>query len=120
MSEAKTYTGSCHCGNVRYEAELDLSQPVISCNCSICGRTGSLLTFVGANQFKLLSGEESLTDYQFNHHVIHHVFCKVCGIKSFARGKNPDGGDMVAINTRCLEDVDVTKLKQHAYDGKSK
>jgi len=52
----------------------------------MCGRAGTLLTFVPATQFNLLSGEPALTDYQFNRHAIHHLFCKVCGIKSFARG----------------------------------
>ena len=120
MSETKTYTGSCHCGNVKYEVELDLTQPVISCNCSICNRSGSLLTFTGASQFKLLSGEDSLKDYLFNKHAIHHLFCTNCGIKSFARGKRPDGGDMVAINTRCLEGVDVSTLKVQQFDGKNR
>ena len=87
MSAIETYTGGCHCGKVRYEVKLDLTKPVISCNCSMCGRSGTLLTFVPADQFTLKSGEEDLTDYQFNKHVIHHVFCRVCGIKSFARGR---------------------------------
>jgi len=120
MSETKTYSGGCHCGAVRYEVELDLAKPVISCNCSMCGRVGSLLTFVPAANFTLLQGEDSLTDYQFNKHVIHHVFCKTCGIKSFARGKGRDGGDTVAINTRCLDGVELDKLNLTAYDGKSK
>ena len=115
-----THTGSCHCGAVRYEAALDLEKPVISCNCSMCGRVGSLLTFVPEGDFKLLSGEDSLTDYQFNRHVIHHLFCKKCGVKSFARGKRPDGSPMVAINARCLEGVDVAALKVMPYEGKDK
>ena len=118
MSEA-SYTGGCHCGKVQYQVTLDLSQPVLSCNCSMCGRSGTLLGFVPASQFELKSGEDSLTEYLFNKHVIHHVFCKVCGIKSFARGAKPDGTQMVAINVRCLQDVDVAKLNVKAVDGKS-
>lgn len=118
MSE-QTYQGSCHCGNVRFEVPLDLSKPVIGCNCSMCGRSGWLLQFVGASQFKLLKGEESLGDYQFNKNVIHHLFCKNCGIKPFGRGKNQDGSDMVAVNTRCLEGVEASTLTVHAYDGKN-
>ena len=120
MSEPKTHAGGCHCGRVRYEAKLDLSKPVLSCNCSMCGRTGTLLMFIPATQFTLKSGEDSLTDYQFNHQVIHHLFCKVCGIKSFARGTSPDGSATVAINTRCLDDVDLDKLNIQKFDGKSR
>ena len=119
MSDPKTYVGGCQCGKVRYEVKLDLGKPVTSCNCSMCGRSGTLLTFVPATQFKLLSGEESLTDYLFNHHAIHHLFCKVCGIKSFARGAGKDG-PTVAINARCLDGVEVADLNIHNFDGRSR
>ena len=115
-----TYTGGCQCGRVRYEAKLDLEKPVMSCNCSMCGRSGTLLTFIPAAQFKLLSGEDALSDYQFNKHVIHHKFCNNCGIKSFALGKGKDDADMIAINARCLDDVDVDKLHVNKFDGKSR
>ena len=119
MGEAKTYGGGCHCGKVRYQVTADLSSPVIACNCSMCGRSGTMLTFVPAGQFKLLSGEESLTSYKFNKGIIDHLFCKVCGIKSFARGKARDGSDTAAINTRCLDDVDLKALQVQDYDGRS-
>lgn len=118
MSENKTYQGSCHCGAVRYEVTMDL-QNAVACNCSMCGRSGTLLAFVGVDQFKLLSGADSLTDYQFNKHVIHHTFCKVCGIKPFASGVDLKGNETRAINVRCLADVDVDKLPIHHYDGKN-
>jgi hypothetical protein len=120
MGNSTKHSGGCHCGKVRYEVELDLESPVISCNCSMCGRTGTLLSFVPASQFKLLSGEDSLTDYQFNKHLIHHLFCKVCGIKSFSRGTSRDGSPTVAINTRCLDGVDIGQLKITQFDGKSR
>jgi hypothetical protein len=119
MGDLQTYSGGCQCGKVRYQVELDLGAPVTACNCSMCGRAGTLLTFVPAKQFQLLSGEESLTDYQFNRHAIHHLFCKVCGIKSFARGSGKDG-PTVAINARCLEGVEVTDLKINPFDGRSR
>jgi hypothetical protein len=113
------YKGSCHCGAVAYEVELELGK-VIACNCSMCGKSGTLLAFVPVDKFELKSGEDSLTDYTFNKHAIIHNFCKKCGIKSFARGKKPDGTAMVAINARCLEGVDVFKLDVQQYDGASK
>jgi hypothetical protein len=120
MSESKTYRGSCHCGNVKYDVELDLSGPMLACNCSMCGRTGSLMTFVPADKFKLVSGEESLSDYQFNKKQIHHLFCSNCGVRSFARGVGPGGAAMCMINARCLEGVDPLSLEVKAYDGKSR
>src|SRR3954462_15012180 len=96
------YAGSCHCGAVTYNVELELGQ-VIACNCSMCSRSGTLLTFVDPEHFTLLTGEDQLGSYLFNRNVITHPFCKTCGIKPFARGKKGDGSPVVAINARCLE-----------------
>src|SRR5262245_50815144 len=116
--ETKKHVGSCHCGKVRYEVTTDLAK-VMSCNCSICSRKGHLLTFVTPENFNLLPGEDALTDYQFNKHVIHHLCCATCGVGPFARGKRRDGSPMVAINVRCLEDVDLGSLTITPVDGKS-
>ena len=118
MPAAKTYSGGCHCGKVRYEATTDLAQ-VLSCNCSICTKRGLLLTFVPQQQFKLLSGGDALTDYQFASKNIHHLFCLDCGVQSFARGTRPDGSPMVAVNVRCLDGVDLSSLPLTPFDGKS-
>ncbi|MEO6771612.1 MAG: GFA family protein [Kofleriaceae bacterium] len=112
------YNGSCHCGAVKYAVELELGK-VIACNCSMCGKSGTLLAFVPVDKFELTAGEDALTDYTFNKHVIIHNFCKTCGIKSFARGKKPDGTPMIAINARCLDGVDVFALDVQQYDGKA-
>lgn len=120
MSNEQSYTGSCHCGLVRYEVKLDLSKPVLSCNCSMCARAGTLLAFVGPDAFVQQSGQNALSTYKFNHHVIDHLFCSTCGIKAFARGTTPDGKAMVAINVRCLEGVDLDALNVTKVDGKSR
>lgn len=119
MTEKKTYTGSCHCGAVRYEVDAAIDG-AIACNCSMCGRSGTLLAFVPAGDFRLLSGADQLTSYHFNTHNIDHVFCKVCGIKSFAKGKGRDGSDTRAINMRCVDGVDLNALKITQFDGKSR
>ena len=118
MPESKTYSGGCHCGKVRFEITTELGK-VVACNCSICSKKGTLLTFVGASQFKMVSGEEALTDYQFNKMRVHHLFCSTCGVQSFGRGKAPNGEDMVAVNARCLDGVDPGSLEAQAFDGKS-
>jgi hypothetical protein len=61
----KAYTGGCQCGKVRYEAQADIGE-VITCNCSRCRKVGSLLSAVAMSDFKLLSGEADMTEYQFN------------------------------------------------------
>jgi hypothetical protein len=114
----KQHTGGCHCGQVRYEVTLDLDN-LVTCNCSICTKTGAILSGVPADQFKLNSGQDMLSDYTFNKHVIHHHFCPDCGIRSFSRGKGPDGSEMVAVNVRCLDKIDVDALKPMKFDGRS-
>ena len=118
MPELAKYRGGCHCGRVRYEVETNLA-PVMSCNCSICQKRGALLTFVPAAQFTLLSGEDDLTDYQFNKKIVHHLFCSHCGVASFARGTGPDGLEMIAVNVRCLDGVEIEGLKLTPFDGKN-
>jgi hypothetical protein len=118
MTEQKNYFGSCHCGKVRYEVSMALST-VMECNCSNCSRLGYLLTFVPENQFKLLQGADDLADYTFNRHNIHHVFCKNCGVHSFARGTDGKGNATAAINARCLDGVDLSKLQVKKVDGRS-
>src|SRR4051794_38352630 len=98
LSEEKTYQGGCHCGRVRYETQLALGV-VTECNCSMCSKRAWLLTWAPPEKFKLLSGEDSLTDYQFNKHNIHHLFCKVCGVSSFTWGTGKNG-KQYSINVR--------------------
>ncbi len=117
MAEA-TYEGGCHCGAVRYRVRASFEDAVV-CNCSICSRTGTLLAFAPAAQFELLAGAEALTDYQFGKKRIHHLFCRRCGVRSFARGTGRDGGPMVAVNVRCLDGVDLAQVPTRQYDGRS-
>ncbi|MFO0745491.1 MAG: GFA family protein [Myxococcota bacterium] len=118
MGEVKTYTGGCHCGKVRFEVDLALDG-VASCNCSICSKRGWLLAFTPAEHFRLLSGADAVTVYQFNRHIVRHQFCATCGTAAFGDGKGPNGVSMVSINARCLDDVDLSALPVKHYDGRS-
>lgn len=113
-----TYTGGCHCGKVRYEVDTELAS-VISCNCSHCAMKGLLLTFVPRDSLRLLSGEETLAEYRFNKKVIEHLFCKECGVESFAYGQDQEGNRMAAINVRCLDGVNVEEVAASSFDGRS-
>jgi hypothetical protein len=116
MSEARNYTGGCHCGAVRYAVKIALDKPMV-CNCSICSKAGWRLAFAPASDFALLSGADALQDYQFAKKNLHHPFCKTCGVRAFSRGPGPDGSESVAINVRCLDGVDAEALEVVHYDG---
>ncbi|MFL6798479.1 MAG: GFA family protein [Xanthobacteraceae bacterium] len=115
---SKTYSGGCHCGEVRFEVTTDLDK-VIACNCSICQKRGALWTFVAPEQFALRAGSEDLKDYQFGKKLIHHLFCAQCGVGAFSRGTAPDGKEAVAVNVRCLDNMDIGSLQLMPFDGRS-
>ena len=113
-----TYTGSCHCGNIKFEVEGTLEQ-VIDCNCSICQRRGALHWFIARDQMKLLTPESNLSTYTFNKHLIRHRFCAQCGCAPYGEGVNPKtGAATAAINVRCLENVNLSSLKIMPFDGR--
>lgn len=113
------YRGSCHCGKVAFEVEGEI-EGVISCNCSICQRKGSLMWFVARDKLRLLTPEEDTRAYTFNRHVIQHRFCPECGIHPYGEGVDPQGNRMAAVNVRCLEDIDLDALQVKRYDGRAK
>ena len=118
MAGAKTYTGGCHCGEVRFEVTADLGS-VVSCNCSICQKRGALWTFVPPEQFALRAGADDVKDYQFGKKTIHHFFCPQCGVGAFSRGTSETGQETIAVNVRCLDDLDVSTLAPSPFDGRS-
>lgn len=102
------HTGGCHCGRVRFEVLAPTAIRVTECNCSICSKSGYLHLIVPADRFTLLSGREVLTSYSFNTGTAKHLFCSVCGIKSFyVPRSHPDG---FSVNARCLDEGTVEDM----------
>jgi hypothetical protein len=100
-----TYQGSCHCGAVRFEADLDLAQPTFRCNCSICRRTRFWAAVAKPEQFRVLQGEGELVKYLFNTQRNEHWFCRHCGVRAYGVGTDTPIGPMIGVNVGCLEGV---------------
>lgn len=112
-----SYHGSCHCGNVSFDVEGTFEKGM-ECNCSHCSRKGYLLWFVPRSSLSISDTQHPLVTYTFNKHVIKHQFCPKCGCAPFGFG-NHGGTEMAAVNIRCLENIDLTKVEREYVDGKS-
>jgi hypothetical protein len=110
-----TYTGSCHCGRIRFEVEGEIG-PVTVCNCSICARTGYLHWRVEPARLRLLTKPDDWTTYRFGTEVAENRFCPTCGVSPFRVPRSDP--DHVTVNARCLEGVDADALVRVAFDGR--
>jgi len=107
----QSYPGSCHCGNVRFEVDLDLAAGGGKCNCSICSKTRNWSASVKPEAFRQLSGDDAMVDYQFGSNSMHWPFCRVCGVRPYAHGDIPEmGGKFYTVQLACLDGVPAQVL----------
>jgi hypothetical protein len=116
----QTYRGSCHCGAVRFEVQLDLAEPTFRCNCSICRRTRFWAAVAKQEDFRLLEGEAELHKYRFHTGNNHHFFCRHCGVRPFGVGNDTPIGPMVGVNVGCLDldDEAMAAIPVRRIDGR--
>jgi len=114
--------GSCHCGNVAFTFEGPIPTEAKECNCSICRRKGYLHHFIPRDRFTLETDETDLGSYTFNQHHIQHRFCAICGCSPFCDEISPMEGRAltVAVNLRCVEEIDLGSLNIITVDGASR
>jgi hypothetical protein len=112
-----TIRGGCHCRAVRFEAQVPRAVGVLDCNCSICAATGFRHLIVPHADFRLLSGADRLTSYRFGTGAANHLFCAVCGIKSFYQPRSHP--DAWSVNLNALDDASELDIAVTAFDGRN-
>ena len=111
-----TVQGGCHCGAVRFEAQVESGEHVVHrCNCSICAMTGFVHLIVAGDQFRLMQGGDALREYRFNTEAARHLFCSRCGVKSFYVPRSHPTG--YSINVTCLDHSTGITLREEPFDG---
>ena len=110
----RPYALSCHCGEIRIEVDAELVD-LVECNCSTCRRSGFLHWKVKLSAVRLLTEKRKVATYMWRAIGGHH-FCPTCGTGMF-RMPYPD--EIVSINARCLEGVDVFALPTRRFDGRN-
>ena len=109
--------GGCHCKAVRFEAEVPGAVEVLDCNCSICAKTGFRHLIVPHGDFTLVSGEQLLTSYRFGTGAADHLFCSVCGVKSFYQPRSHP--EAWSVNFNALDDVAGLAVTFTPFDGRN-
>lgn len=104
----KTYHGSCHCGALRFEADIDLRQGTLKCNCSICRKRRFWPAIVKPEAFRLRGGAPAV--YQFGARADHHYYCRDCGVHVFGTGNSPRWGAFCAVSLGCLDNASDEEL----------
>jgi len=113
-----THRGGCHCGAVAFEVDAPARVTVSECNCSICRMSGFLHLIVPRTRFRLLRGADSLSTYAFNTGTARHLFCCICGVKSFyVPRSNPDG---YSVNLRCLDQSTLEHVTIEPFDDRDR
>ena len=111
------YTGSCHCGAIRFEIEGELTG-MVHCNCSMCIRRSAVMHYVEPANFTLRSGQEQLATYRFGSQSTANHFCRRCGVFPFFF-TTWAGRERYGVNVACLEGVDPYEQESTLIDGRS-
>ena len=108
------YHGSCHCGAVRFEIDVEITE-LTTCDCSLCVKKNALMTKVHESRFALLVGADALAEYRWNTKIARHFFCSRCGIYTLHRKRAQP--DHYGVNVFCLDGFDPAAVPVRRTEG---
>lgn len=113
------YSGSCHCGAVKFRFKGPEIVDGLRCNCTICQKKGAMMGHfvVAPDDIQIDVEGDNLSSYEFATHVAKHHFCKKCGIYPFHQTLRKPGHYRVHLG--CVDGVDVLSLPYEVIDGAS-
>lgn len=100
----RTFHGSCKCGAIKFEADIDVSQGSTKCNCTSCWKRRWWSIRAKPEQFRRLQGDDQ-RDAKYG-------FCRTCGIIPYAHIEAADWNDgaYYSVNVSALDDLDPREL----------
>lgn len=107
----KTYKGSCHCGAMQYEADIDFSHGTGKCNCGYCTKIRSWKVFIKPEALRVLKGQDAVTGYSGKNPTAVRYFCKTCGVYTHETG-NAEwmDGPFAGVFLGSLDDASIDEL----------
>ena len=116
---AEHYSGSCHCGAIKFAYEGEKITKGLRCTCSICSRKGAMMSpeAIPQKNLNIETSPEDLGMYQFDSKIAKHYFCKTCGI--FTHNETLRMPGHMRVNLGCIENLDTSILDISVFDGKN-
>ena len=109
-------TGICHCGAVRIEIPRR-PRSLTSCNCSICGRYGTLWAYFKAASVRVIAARGTTTGYSWGRKTIRFVHCSRCGcVTHYERIRSQM---YMGVNARMFASAELGTTRIRRLDGAS-
>jgi hypothetical protein len=112
------YSGSCHCGAVKFRIDADAIASGVRCNCSICIRRGATMSVLYFPPSEIaVEGKDALTLYVWGDRMVNNYFCATCGVYTFHEAIEKPGH--LRVNLGCIDGVDPHAVAVTMIDGRS-
>jgi hypothetical protein len=107
----KLFHGSCHCGKIKYQVNIDLTKGSGKCDCTFCRKNSFWSYKAKAKNFQWLQGQETSTKYSSNPTIGDYIFCSTCGTMPFGITVKSEWTEVGAtINLSTFDDISTEEL----------